>query len=148
VLEDAGRDRVYVPASRLLASGVVDPDGLPDNLRVGRGDGRALAIVVEDLLTLADRYYASADAGMRFIPWRSRLAILVAGRVYRAIGAVLRRRGCDVLAGRVSTSLLQKVWQALCAVSAFVRLAFAAARPHEASLHQALKGRPGCNPTA
>ena len=147
VLEDAGRDRVYVPASRLVASGVLDPDSLPDHLRAGRGDGPALAIVVDDLLALADRYYASADAGMRYIPWRSRLAILVAGRVYRAIGAVLRRRGCDVLAGRVSTSLLQKVWQAVGAGWAFAMLALAAARPHEASLHRALKGQPGCNPT-
>lgn len=148
VLEDAGRDRVYVPASRLLASGVFDPDGLPGNLRAGRGDGPALAAVVDELLTVADRYYDSADAGMRFIPWRSRLAILVAGRVYRAIGAVLRRRGCDVLAGRVSTSLPQKVWQALCAVGAFAVLAFARPRSHDAGLHGALKGLPGSNPAA
>lgn len=37
---------------------------------------------------------------MRFIPWPSRLAILVASRVYRAIGLVLRARDGDALAGR------------------------------------------------
>jgi phytoene synthase len=148
VLEDAGRDRVYVPASRLLAHGVFDPDGLPGSLRAGRADGSAIAAVVEELLALADRYYASADAGMRFIPWRSRLAILVAGRVYRAIGTVLRRRACDVLQGRVSTSLPQKLWQAVRAIGAFVGLGFAGPTPHDASLHRALKGLPGSNPAA
>jgi 15-cis-phytoene synthase len=147
VLEDAGRDRVYVPASRLRDSGVAEPDALPESLRAGR-DGPAVAAVVEALLTLADRYYDSADAGMRSIPWRSRLAILVASRVYRAIGTVLRRRGCDVLRGRVSTSLPQKLWQAACAVAAFVALAVARPVAHDASLHGALKGLPGSNPAA
>ncbi len=142
VLEDAGRDRVYVPASRLRAHGVVDPDALPTTLRTGV-DGPAVAAVVGELLSLADRFYASADAGMRFIPWRSRLAIMVASRVYRAIGTVLRRRGCDVLRGRVSTSTVHKVAQAFVAAVDVVRLAWAHPVSHDATLHATLDGLPG-----
>ncbi len=145
VLEDAGRDRIYVPASRVRDHGVVDPNALVTTLRAGR-DGPAVAAVVSDLLALADRFYASADAGMRFIPWRSRLAIMVASRVYRAIGAVLRRRGCDVLGGRVSTSTLQKLAQALVAIVDVVRLAGAPAIAHDATLHATLVGLPGTAP--
>lgn len=144
VLEDAGRDRVYVSGTRLKAHGVDDPEGLPEIMAAQRVDRAAVAGVVKDLLVLADRYYASADAGMRFIPWRSRLAILVAGRVYRAIGLKLRRRHCDALAGRVSTLTAEKLWQALRAVGAFVGLRFARPVPHDKTLHTALKGLPGC----
>ena len=127
VREDAHKDRAYVPASRLRSVGV------------------NAATFVEDVV--ADRYYASADAGMRFIPWRSRLAILVAGRVYRAIGRkLLRTRRGDALQGRVSTTMLEKVGQVLVAGGRFFALLYAAPRPHDASLHGALRGLPGTAP--
>ncbi|MEQ9320885.1 MAG: phytoene/squalene synthase family protein, partial [Polyangiaceae bacterium] len=96
VREDAAMGRVYLPASRLRAVGVD-----PDDLVRGRADREAVARVVVDLLELAERYYASADAGMRYIPARPRLAILVASRVYRAIGRrLLHRHAADALHGR------------------------------------------------
>jgi phytoene/squalene synthetase len=51
--------------------------------------------VVADVLQLADYYYRSADRGMRAIPLRCRTAILVASRVYRALGVKLRRHRYD-----------------------------------------------------
>jgi phytoene synthase len=98
---------------------------------------------VRTLLTLADRYYASAEAGMRFIPARSRLAILVASRVYRAIGTKLLRRNADALQGRVSTTTLEKVSCAFVALAAF---ASPPSDDHDPSLHEDLRGLPGCAP--
>ena len=81
---------------------------------------------------------------MRFIPWRSRLAILIAGRVYRAIGRLLLARGGDPMNGRTSTSPLRKV---AVAVGAFFAFPFLPRRgTHDASLHTALAGLPGTNP--
>jgi phytoene synthase len=143
VREDAHKDRAYVPASRLRAAGL-NAGTFVDDVVADRADHPATAVVVRDLLALAERYYASADAGMRFIPWRSRLAILVAGRVYRAIGRkLLRTRGGDALQGRVSTTLLEKLAQMLVAVGAFARLAFAPPRAHDGTLHATLRGLPG-----
>ena len=76
VAEDAARGRVYLPRQRLERAGV-DPEALVR----GSADRGAVARVVADLLDLADRYYGSADDGMRYIPWRARQAILVASRV-------------------------------------------------------------------
>ena len=72
-------------------------------------DKGAVAAVVRQLLLLADDFYARADRGMGFIPWRSRVAILVASRVYRAIGKKLLRRGANPLAGRTVVSFAEKV---------------------------------------
>ncbi len=145
VLEDARRDRVYVPAARLIAAGITDADGVPAAIEDARVDRGAVSVVVRDLLAVADAYYASADAGMHFIPWRSRLAMIIASRVYGAIGHKLVARGADPLAGRTSTTLAEKLWRACCAAGAFVRLAWRSPLAHDPALHQALRDLPGTN---
>jgi phytoene synthase len=145
VREDARMGRVYLPASRLEAAGLT-----PDDLLQDRVDREALARVVADLLHLADRYYASADAGMRWIPARARTAIVVASRVYRAIGVKLRRRGCDAWSGRTVVGGVEKVGWLAAALAASVGPTIAGWGPparHVASLHGSLAGLPGANPT-
>lgn len=144
VLEDARMGRTYVPEERLIAAGTS-----PDALVHGSADRAAVAGVVRDLLELADRYYRSADYGMRFIPFRTRFAIVVASRVYRAIGVKLRRNGCDALAGRTVVSTVSKVSWALRAAGTFLgpRVAgYGQYAEHDARLHHALAGLPGVNP--
>lgn len=141
VAEDAARGRVYLPATRLAAAGV-DPAAL----LAGTAEPRAVAHVVADLLALADAYYRSADGGMRDIPWRPRQAILVASRVYRAIGLELRRRGCDTFAGRVVVPPMRKaLWgsRALLAGLHPAMWGLLPGGPHQAALHGALRGLPG-----
>lgn len=77
---DARMGRRYLPASwvgDVPACDIAAPD--PALQRELRGATRRL-------LRLADRYYASGEAGLAFLPLRARLAILTAGRMYRAIG--------------------------------------------------------------
>ncbi|MBT8450761.1 MAG: phytoene/squalene synthase family protein [Deltaproteobacteria bacterium] len=97
VLEDAQSSRVYLPADRLRAVGVE-----PEQLIEGSANPRGVSLVVDDLLTLAEVYYRSADEGMSFLPARARWAVLVASRLYRGIGRRLRRkRRSNPLLGRV-----------------------------------------------
>jgi len=60
----------------------------------------ALAKSVQELLDLADVYYASADIGLRSLSWRAALAVRAARFIYAEIGTVVRARGCDVFRGR------------------------------------------------
>lgn len=143
VLEDAGRDRVYLPASRLLAAGVE-----PAALARGEVDGGRIAPVVRDLLDLAERYYASAERGMIHIPWRSRVAIRIASRVYRAIGRRLRARGCDPLQGRTVVPFAMKAAWTLQALATSLLPGWPLRSRHEARLHRLLPSLPGANPSA
>ncbi|MCK6523081.1 phytoene/squalene synthase family protein [Myxococcota bacterium] len=143
VLEDAERGRVYLPATRLAAVGVH-----PADLLAGRASARGVAEVVRSLLELSRRYYSSGDAGMRFIPWRTRVAILVASRVYGAIGHRLARRGGDALAGRVIVPPAQKAVAVISGLWSSLRLALAAPRPHDEGLHASLAGLPGVTRSA
>ncbi|RME21610.1 MAG: phytoene/squalene synthase family protein [Deltaproteobacteria bacterium] len=108
VLEDAERHRCYLPQARLLAAGTSQAA-----LLSGAASPTAVASVVRDLLTLADCYYDSAERGMAAIPWRARVAIRIAARVYRAIGhRILDRHGGDPMHGRTVVPTGARLWLA------------------------------------
>lgn len=120
VAEDLERDRVYLPQSRLGADSIAAAS--TDVCLESLSDAQLKKIqqVIQDLLDLADRYYNSAALGMCFIPRRSRLSIMIASRVYRAIGLNLRKRGCDPRGGRVFVSVLGKVYWMVFACAEFI----------------------------
>jgi phytoene synthase len=85
---------------------------------------------------------------MRDLPARVRPAILVASRVYRAIGVRLRRRNGDALAGRTVVPWPEKVLWATRAVAEALRPGMRGSAPrwaHDATLHAALRGLPGAD---
>jgi phytoene synthase len=104
VEEDWQRGRCYLPldllrrhgASRLAAPG----GGAPERRVFPAVLVEPCRAVLRELLAIADRHYASADRGLRYLPWRAALAVSVARRVYAAIGRVIARRGHDVTSGR------------------------------------------------
>jgi len=140
VLEDAQTSRVYLPAQRLADFGVT-PEALVD----GRADAQAVSLVVDDVLMLAEGYYQSGDAGMRFLPARARWAILVASRLYRGIGRRLRRRhGSNPLLGRVVVPWLEKVALVASATASWVRVTLSPPRAtRTAQYRDYLIGLPG-----
>lgn len=138
IAEDAALGRRYLPSSMI---GDVDPEKLrlpAENLH------SHLRECVASLLEKADRYYASGEAGLVYLPLRARSGILVAARVYRGIGWRLRARGCTFWLNRVVVSDREKV-----AITARALLTVPTRKsfwqhpsPHDASLHLALRGLP------
>jgi phytoene synthase len=139
VAEDAGRGRVYLPATRLAERDVAQRD-LLEPPRAGA------APALRSLLANAEHYYESGDAGMRFIPWRARFAILVASRVYREIGTKIAQQQYDPDAGRARVSTGRKLWCTALAGLRFMTLLVQPAHPHRAELHVDLDGLPGTDP--
>jgi phytoene synthase len=117
VAEDAAKGRAYLPADRLRKAGI-DPEG------VAAGQiPEATAVVVADLVQLAEGYYASAASAAKWLPARGRLAMLLALHLYRAIGHAVVRRGSAALNDRtvlgtgglalaVGRALLAWIWPA------------------------------------
>jgi len=131
---DAAAGRRYLPASMI---GDLTPQELVDpalNLQP------RLRACIDKLLDTADRYYRSGEAGLAHLPFGARCSILVAARVYRAIGTRLRANGNAYWLGRtvvpqrtknlvtlralLSTPLLPRFW--------------VPARQHDTALHSAL----------
>ncbi len=143
VVEDAWRGRRYLPGEWLgqdLSPARIVAASAETRRRVVEGRKR--------LLALADVYYRSADRGMRFIPWRARLAVITAARLYEAIGD--RLRAGDVAWGQ--RAFVSRSGKRRATIRAFSHLLFnprfwnVGRRPvHTARLHRALAGRPGVN---
>lgn len=149
VLEDAQHGRVYLPAARLASAGTSQ-----EALLEGRADRRAISRVVLDLLALADRYYASTDLGVSYIPLLGRQAILVARALYAAIGHKLRREGGDalkgrtMLAGRDKAVLIARALTRNLDPTTHALHAWRGHPAHDARLHRHLVGFPGVDPRA
>jgi 15-cis-phytoene synthase len=103
VVPDAGEGRFYLPADLMAAHGLSEA-----NLAAPENRPRVFAATSE-LLDEAERYYASAQAGLPHLPFRSAWAVAAARRVYRDIGAIVRARGAAAWDTRASTSKARKL---------------------------------------
>lgn len=108
VLEDAQRDRIYVPETRLMVRGASQRELVlalrqashPAN--VPRRLSSSVASCVVDLLNEAESLYESGQRGMRHLRGRIRLSVMIAAALYREIGVqLLKHRAGDALQGRV-----------------------------------------------
>jgi len=157
VAEDATHNRVYLPSTLLARFGTTSdaliaaaprPAGTAPRTLIAPTSAasiKSLAPAVLALLDLADRYYESAERGMHYLPATARPAILVASRLYRAIGDTLRRRGGNPLLGRAFVTPAERpalIVQALRTATA-IAIGSAARGPHDATLHAAIAGFPG-----
>lgn len=95
VAEDAAGGRVYLPSSII---------GALDSAALAHPTEEQKPVIIEavaKLLVLAERHYRFGEAGLPYLPVRARAGILVAARVYRAIGLALSDRGLATWGGRV-----------------------------------------------
>lgn len=127
VLEDAGRGRRYIPAEWLAAP----PEAIRRN--------PVMAFPAAQLvLRLAEAYYASGLAGLRYLPARSGRAIFVAASLYREIGYRIQRIGPGAMERRVYLSPGERMTRAILAWLQSFR-PFSSA-DHPAHLHAPLQG--------
>lgn len=105
--EDSGKDRVYLPATWLAEEGLSS-----DEVASGHADPEVVHRVVLRVLDRADLHYRRGELGLRYLPFRARISIAIAARVYRAIGEVVRRKGASALSERAVVSPLARLWYA------------------------------------
>ena len=102
VRDDAELGRTYLPGDWLEEAGIPKDDIMnPEH-------AQALSKVVERLLIEADKYYQSAEEGMRSLGFRAAWAVATARTVYREIGETVRERGEQAWQERVVVSKSRK----------------------------------------
>lgn len=137
ILEDAKNERTYLP-SKILKIKSLDLAHL-------QTEGEApssLKDIIKEHLDLADQYYESSFQGLAYIPFRPRLAILLASEIYRAIGLKLRAKNFEALKGRVYLSRTEKILVSLKALAKILRPRFWTPGVHDSKLHSPLQGLP------
>jgi 15-cis-phytoene synthase len=139
VAEDAAAGRRYLPASlvgELDPAELVSPaESLQPQLRGG----------LANLLQRADYFYQSGELGLPYLPLQARCGILIAARVYRAIGSRLRQRDCNYWIDRAVVSDWEKAGISLRALATvpLCRAFWHCRDGHRTELHRHLAGLPG-----
>ncbi|QDP18711.1 phytoene/squalene synthase family protein [Sphingomonas xanthus] len=101
--EDAANGRSYLPADWLAEAGIE-----PSNIMAPEHRS-ALATMTARLVSMAKHYEASARLGVDTLPFRSRLAVLTALRIYGAIGRRVAALGADAWDQRVTIGKMRKL---------------------------------------
>jgi phytoene desaturase len=115
VADDAKVGRCYLPISmvgEVSMAQLINPD-LETQVLVINGIAR--------MLKKADQYYASGQNGFSYLPLGARSSILVAARVYQAIGAQLKKNKFNYWQQRAVVSSPQKI---LVTTIAFIQAIF------------------------
>lgn len=130
---DAVQGRRYLPASW------VDNRSVENIKQASVEDRAAVQQAIRQLLDMAETYYVSAELGFVYLPFRSRISIAIAARIYREIGHKLLRNGCAWWQGRIYTTSSEKT--RLAAATALTELLRLTRRPtpHEKRLHQYIR---------
>lgn len=119
VREDMENGRCYLPADWLAEFGV-EPEALFEPVH-----REALIAMVDRLVQCVSVYEASARKGVAKLPFRSRVAVLTALRIYGAIGRRVARLGNSAWDQRVAISKARKLAFVIpsLAEASFVRVA-------------------------
>ncbi|WP_397389968.1 phytoene/squalene synthase family protein [Polynucleobacter sp.] len=131
---DALANRRYIPADLvqgLEPVALIDPNEQQKKMIQG---------AVANLLDCAEKYYASGERGLSYLPLEARLSILVAARVYREIGRELKNQNYEYWHRRIVVSTPRKIIVTLQALaSSLSRFNFwRPPKRHDAHLHRAL----------
>ena len=103
VREDAQAGRCYLPSEWL------DEFGVEAGKLFAPSNAAALSALIDRLVESVQTYEESARQGVSKLPFRSRLAVLAALRIYGAIGRRVRDLGVHAWDERVSIGKLRKL---------------------------------------
>ena len=134
IMQDYNNNRIYIPKD----TGITE-DSFKNTTEESY---RKLNKVVALILLKADIYYNSSLNGFRYIPIRSRLAILVALRIYQAIGVKIKKTGSKFLSENIYISKSEKIIIIIKAIFEFLLFFILPLhnKKHNPYLHKSLKG--------
>lgn len=139
VIQDYKKQRIYLPKD----TGILDEDVCNLNY----SDKIKLKKVIHNLLIKSDIYYNSALNGLRYIPIRSRLSILIALRMYQSIGKKIKKTNIEFLEENIYITVIQKLLILINCIFEFIIFFILPtySKKHNSNLHKFLKGLPDVN---
>ena len=134
ISEDLANGRNYIPKAMM-------PE---DNISI---KDEAVFACISELLILSEKYYESALHGIKHIPMRSRFSILLALRLYQAIGKKIKRSKNKYSVKKINTTKFEKFIILIACFFEFLFMHLFSLRKteHNSKLHEAIKGFPFAN---
>ena len=85
IMEDYKKNRIYIPENTAVNKDIIN--------NMTNENEEKIRSTVNQLIIKSEIYYKSSLNGMKFIPIKSRIAILVALRIYQGIGIKIKKTG-------------------------------------------------------
>lgn len=141
VYADALMERVYLPESLTGALSADDVIALTDL------DRTKIIQASQVLLKQADQYYASGYSGLVHLPFRSRVSILIAAKLYQQIGFKIKHKHFNNLKTKIFIPHHMKLIISIqvCFKAIFDRKFWFYNSVHLKQLHQHINKLPFCN---
>ncbi len=106
VYEDAQMHRIYLPSSWISN---IDLDILSGKKKPNLEQNECISKATHKLIDLADKFYINGFSGLKYIPFKTRLAIFIAANVYRGIGIKIKSKGNYYVKERVHLNTFEKI---------------------------------------
>ena len=134
ISEDLSNGRVYIPKTMFPEDAISIKD-------------KAVFACISELLILSEKYYESALHGIKYIPMQSRFSILLALRLYQAIGKKIKRSKNKYPVKKINTTKFEKFLILILCFFEFLFMHLFSLRKteHNPKLHEAIKGFPFAN---
>ena len=141
IMQDFNNQRIYLPEDTGITQETLSIKNDENNKRIKQE--------VNKILLKSDIYYKSSLNGFRYIPIKSRLSILVALRIYEAIGIKIKRSGTKFLEENIYIKIHEKVFIVLKTLLEFAIFFIIPVyrKEHNPYLHENLKGMLNINDT-
>ena len=141
IMQDFNNQRIYLPEDTGITQETLSIKNDENNRRIKQE--------VNKILLKSDIYYKSSLNGFRYIPIKSRLSILVALRIYEAIGIKIKRSGTKFLEENIYIKIHEKVFIVLKTLLEFAIFFIIPVyrKEHNPYLHENLKGMININDT-
>ncbi len=139
ISQDYDKNRIYLPEDTGISEDIISNMNQDNKIKIEKS--------VNDLLIKADIFYNSSLNGLRYIPIKSRISILIALRIYQAIGHKIKRTGTKFLKENIYITVKEKIFLVIKSIIEFLIFFILPAhrKKHNKYLHEPLSGLADAN---
>ena len=113
IYEDAKMNRIYLPKNWIRD---ISTENLVNRDKI---DLPKVCRVIEKLIQLSDIFYQNGFSGLKYIPFKTRLAIFISAQVYKGIGEKIKKNQYKYDLKRTYVNNLEKLWITIASIPRF-----------------------------
>lgn len=113
IYEDAKMDRLYLPNEWI---GDITIENL---VNIEKIEPLKVKTVIKRLIQLSNIFYKNGFSGLKYIPFKTRLAIFISAQVYKGIGEKIKKNHYRYDLKRIYVNNFEKLWITLVSIPKF-----------------------------
>ncbi len=121
VFEDAQMKRIYLPATWIPKITLTDLNNINNK---NSQEDKIISSAIHKIINLSETFYKNGFAGLKYIPFSSRLGIFIAANIYRGIGNKIKNKKKKYIRERIYLSYFEKSLITIRTIFVFILIPF------------------------